>query len=387
MKAVAVVGGYGGFGQRISMALAAPGLDAQHAITPQVFVAGRSLAKAEQFCRSAGLSSLRPHEVDTSRSESLERLLDLGLGVVIDAAGPFQGSDRAIARACMRRGTHYIDIADDPRTVHDIASLDADARIHDVLLASGASTVPALSCAVVDTLAKGMASVESIDIGISPGYDGPRGLATIRSILSYVGEPIVQWRGGRECRAPGWSGACRHDYPRPVGRRWLSRVDVPDTLLLPRRYPGLRDLEIRAGLELPLAHHALGAVAWLVRRGWLREPQRHAPLARRVAAWLDRWGSDAGAMHVRVAGQGRDGVARSRVWTVIAEGGSGPEIPGTAAVLLARRLLAPRGTHAALGARGAMPATGLLELQDFEREWRRFRIRTSIVEEARPIGG
>lgn len=291
MSIVAVLGGYGGFGQRIARALATPGIGTSTGGISRVIVAGRRLELAERFCRSADLPGLEPMEVDMRRVESLERLLELGPGVVIDAAGPFQGTDRAVARACLRRGIHYVDIADDPQAVHGITSLDPEARHQDVLVASGASTVPSLSCAVVEALAADLASVESIDIGISPGYDGPRGLATIRSILSYVGEPIVQWRGGRECRAPGWSGTCRHLYPAPVGSRRLSRVDVPDTRLLPIRYPSLRDLEVRAGLELPLAHHALGLVATLVRRGWLHRPQRHAALAQRVAAWLDRWGS------------------------------------------------------------------------------------------------
>lgn len=387
MTDVVVLGGYGGFGQRIVRALASADAAGSAGPVPRVLVAGRRLREAEAFCAAAGLPALAPLGLDVARAEDIDRLVELRPRVVIDTAGPFQGADRRLARACIRGGAHYVDIADDPQAVHDIVQLDAEATAHDVLVVSGASTVPSLSCAVVDSLAAGFATVESIDIGISPGYDGPRGLATIRSILSYVGRPIDQWRNGRRAQAPGWSGACRHAYPHPVGLRWLSRVDVPDTRILPRRFPGLHELEIRAGLEVPLAHHALGAIAWLVGRGWLQRPERHAALARRIAAWLDGWGSDVGAMHVRVAGTAPGGTHRSRLWTVVAEAGAGPEIPGTAAVLLARRLLVPRDAPGGIQARGAMPAVGLLALPEFEREWRRHAIRTSVVEEAGAVGG
>jgi saccharopine dehydrogenase-like NADP-dependent oxidoreductase len=379
---VAVLGGYGGFGQRIVRALASGSDDASVRSPPCVAVAGRRLQQSEALCATLRLPNLVPIGVDVDRLDDLQRLLAFGPKVLIDAAGPFQGSNRALARACVAAGIHYIDLADDPAAVVGIVALDAEAKARDVLASSGASTVPALSCAVVDRLTAGMSGVESVEIGISPGHDGPRGLATVRSILSYVGRPIAQWRDGRASMAPGWGGTVQHVYPDPVGKRWLSRVDVPDTLLLPRLHPGLRNVEIRAGLEVPLAHHALRSMAWAVRHGLLAEPARFARIASRVASWLDAWGSDAGAMHVRVGGHGPDGGAVTRLWTVVARAGAGPEIPGTAAVLLARRLLAARGAPHGIPVRGAMPAVGLLSLHEFERAWQRLPISVSLVEEA-----
>jgi hypothetical protein len=379
---VAVLGGYGGFGQRIVRSLV--GGRAAAGPSWQVGVVGRRLAPARAFCAAAALPNLLPLALDAHDARGQAQLFALRPRLVIDCAGPFQRSDRRLAAECARRGIHYLDLADDAASVLGIASLDSEARNHDALLVSGASTVPALSCAVVDELAGRLRRVERIEIGIAPGYDGPRGLATIRSILSYVGRPIPQWQDGQATQAPGWSGLVRHRYPPPVGLRWLSRVDVPDMQLLPARFPALQALEVRAGLEVPLAHRGLGWLARQVERGRLRDLERHARTVRTAAAWLDPWGSDAGAMHVRVAGHDPEGRRRSWLWTVVATDGEGPQIPATAAVILARRLL---GEGAPLAQRGATPAVGLVSLAEFEQAWQGLALRTSVVEEAAPVGG
>jgi hypothetical protein len=67
-----------------------------------------------------------------------------------------------------------------------------------------------------------------------------------------------------------------------------------------------------------------------------------------------------------------------RIWTLVAERGDGPQIPATAAVLLAKKLLNVGG-YAPIARRGAMPAVNLLTLQEFEREWRGLAIRTSVT--------
>jgi len=377
-----VLGGYGGFGRRIVQALTR---DAVNELRPplRVGVAGRRGDEARRYCDELGAASVKPLELDAHASSGRARLFAAGPRVVIDTAGPFQHADRALARDCAQRGVHYIDLADDTAAVCGIIALDAEARAHDALLVSGASTVPALSVAVADELARELVVVERIEIGIAPGYDGPRGLATIRSILSYVGRPIPQWQDGRATSAPGWSGTMRHPYPAPVGSRLLSCVDVPDMALLPPRFPGLRTLEIRAGLEVPLAHRGLGGLAWLVGLGVLRGLERHADLARRAAALLNPWGTDTGAMHVRVDGRDAADRPRSRLWTVVATDGAGPQIPATAAVILARRLL--ERSAPALEVRGAMPAMGLVSLAEFQRAWQGFPLRTSIVDEADPV--
>lgn len=77
---------------------------------------------------------------------------------------------------------------------------------------------------------------------------------------------------------------------------------------------------------------------------------------------LDAFGGEDSAMRVDIDGSVADGSgARQRItWDLLARRNHGPEIPATPAVILARKLAA-----GAIDQRGAVPCTGLFDLQDF----------------------
>jgi hypothetical protein len=362
-----ILGAFGTFGRLITNALA------QTTDLP-IIAAGRRLL-AQDLRRGIRLLAI------DSLGLSAAVLKKLGPAVLIDTVGPFQTRDRKLAATCISLGIHYLDLADGREFVGNISALDAAAKQNNVLVVSGASTVPALSSAVIADLATAFSEVEEIDIGIAPGYSGPRGLATIRSVLGYVGRPVPIWREARICCAQGWGDTKRHRYPLPVGRRNLSLIDVPDMSLIPTVYPNLRQLAVRAGHEVALVHHALRVLGLLVRIGLIADLAGHARLMQRVAGWFDAFGSNNGAMHVRLRGRGHDGCSQSRTWTLVAENGDGPQIPTLAAILLTKKLLNVSGYAPVVPARGATPAMNLLTLREFEREWHAFAIRTFVTSE------
>jgi hypothetical protein len=360
---ILVLGATGGFGRRIALALAG-----DPAAT--VIAAARTPHDLAALGSAAGGKRLRTIALDVDALDA-RKLAELDPLVVIDTVGPFQGRDFDRPRLCIAQRRHYVDLSDARDDVPRISSLHLEAREAGVLAVSGASTVPALSSAVVEHFLRDGRCPVQIDIGISPGFRGPRGLATVRSILSYVGRPIPQWRNGGAAITQGWGDNVRHRYPSPVGARSLAAVDVPDTLLLPARYPTLRTLTVRAGLEVSVVHHGLRLLGACVRRRWLENLARHAQTLLSLSRAFDVLGSDCGAMHVSVRRD--DGTLRT--WTLVAERGDGPQIPATAAIVLARRLCGTAG-YAPMTQRGAMPAHGLLDLAEFEREWVSFAIRT-----------
>ena len=265
-----------------------------------------------------------------------------------------------MATACIAIGSHYIDLADGRAFVNGIGTLDRDATAAKLLVTSGASSVPALSSAAVDWLARDLARVDRIDIGISPGNRTERGLATVQSILSYCGAALPS-SGAR--RTFGWTGSRRHLYPAPVGPRLLSHCDVPDLTLLPARYAGSPMVSFGAGLELPLIHRAMNAMALLRRIGLVRDWAAHARVLHRMADWLKPFGSDAGAMHVSVVGTSFDGAGVARTWHLVATDGDGPYVPTLASAALVRKLQCDDTAWI-----GARPCVGLLSLPDFQRE-------------------
>jgi hypothetical protein len=350
-----VLGGYGAFGRRVAERLARmPGLE--------VIVAGRSAAKAAACAAElerAAKAKVVPAGLDRETISAAD-LQESQPTVLINATGPYQEQDHRLARTCIAAGVHYLDLADARGFVTGIGALDAEAKAAGVLVASGASTVPALSGAVVDAYAPQFAQLQTVTTIISPGNRFDPGLATTRSILSTLGRSVAG--GSRQGELRGWQGIRRVQLP-GLGARWIGHCDAPDRALFPRRYPGLGRADVYAALEVGMFHLGLWGVSWLVRAGLLRHPESLAQPLLAMKRKLGFLGSDRGGMLVRMEGLGRAGKPQRMDWHLIAGSGHGPYIPATPSVLLAKRLLG--GT---LLTRGAMACVGLFTLEAFLAE-------------------
>jgi len=360
---ILVLGGQGNFGARICRALA---LDAGL----EVLAGGRTERPAPP-----GHSKVRFVPIDIASPEFPAALARTGAKLVVHCAGPFQGQDHRVAQACIAAGVHYVDLADGRDFVAGFApALDAAARAAGVIAVSGASTLPALSAAVVDAMLARFQRLREIRIVIAPAQRAPRGAATIAGVFSYAGRPFRQFAGGRWRKRHGWMGL-DHIRIGELGRRWSAWCDVPDLALLPERYPDVRTIEFRAALEVGLQHFVLWAAA-IMRRLHLPLPiERWAVRLDRVAGWLDRFGSERGGMVVVLQGTLADGRRGRAVWTLVADDNHGPEVPCMGALLVARRIVA--GTLTEPGARACI---GMLGLADFAPEFARWKMRTRVDE-------
>src|SRR5262249_53938448 len=288
-----------------------------------------------------------------------EALAALGPRIVINASGPYQWQDHRLARACIGAGAHYIDLADAREFVGRIAALEAEAKAADVLVVSGASTVPALSAAVIDAYVALFSSLGQARIVIAPGNSFDPGLATTQSILGTLGRPFAASPGSSRPAIYGWQNLRRQTLP-GLGARWLGACETPDLDLLPRRYPGLKCVEVFAALEVGAFHLGLWGLSWLVRGGLMRRPERLGRPMLRVKRALRLLGSDVGGMAVGLHGRDREGAPRRVAWHLVARRGHGPYIPTIASIIVAKGLIA--GT---LQQRGAMPCLGLFTLTEF----------------------
>ncbi|MEW9622808.1 saccharopine dehydrogenase family protein [Rhodanobacter geophilus] len=366
---VVVLGAAGVFGSRIAARLA-------HDERFELLLAGRRASPLEDLRTSIGDARLCTCTLDTAAADFPAALAALRPQLVIHAAGPFQGQDYGVAEACIDAGSDYIDLADGRDFASGFSRLDERARGAGRLLVSGASSVPALSSAVVDALLAGFGAIESIEHAINPGNRTPRGDATVASILGYCGRPIRLWRNGRWESAHGWMDSRRQWFR--CGRRRVGVCDIPDLELFPARYPQARTVVFRAGLELPLLQWATWGMGMLVRLGIIHDLARHAPRLRRMSEWFVRFGSDAGGMAVELRGTDRQGRPLHLRWWLDADAGDGPQVPVTPAIVLTRRW-----ADGLVEARGAMPCMGLLTLDQIVEGFDGFALRAGV--EAMPV--
>jgi saccharopine dehydrogenase-like NADP-dependent oxidoreductase len=372
-RTVLVVGATGAFGARLAEGLIRSGIG--------VIGAARNTARLDALARRLGprfaVEPLDRSTIDTARLQGL-RARWPGLFAVADASGPFQTSDYRLPRAAVGAGLHYVDLADARAFVSGSRVLDAEARAANVAVLAGASSTPALSHAVLDTLVAGSRKVITIEVSIAPGNRAPRGPSTTHAVLSTVGQPIRIFRGCRWVEEVGWGLNKTIELP-GVGKRRVALCETPDLDLLVERYHPSADAIFRAGLELRVLHEGVAALGLLVRLGILKSLASLARPLRLLAELFKPFGTDRGGMRVDVLLENDVGRLSRRVWTLAANAGDGLYVP-TLPALAALKMLAA-GT---LEWQGAGPCAGVIPYDAIAAEFGHHNIRTRTRENSAP---
>lgn len=362
MHTVFVLGGYGFFGSRICQALAG----SQHI---HLLIGGREVTRAQALAIKLGLKSEQGLAIDASAPCLAQRLSDLKVNTIIHTAGPFQGQDYVVARAAISAGANYIDLADGRDFVAGIEQLDTLARERGVFVTSGASSLPALSSAVVDHYLNHFHRLESVRHGIGSGARAP-GIATMRGVFGYCGKPFLRLTKDRWQTTYGWLDLQHYRFPYPVGSRFLGSCDVPDLILFPRRYPSVQTVSFHAGFASHVAHLFVWAASQLVRLGLMSSLTSLVAPLHRISQWLEPCISDKGAMFVCMEGTDINNQPLKLDWHLVAAQNHGPYIPCGASIALANKLA--QGINLPSG---AMPCMGLITKEEYLHALQGFDIR------------
>jgi saccharopine dehydrogenase-like NADP-dependent oxidoreductase len=372
-RTVLVVGATGAFGERLAEGLVRSGF--------AVIGAARNTARLDVLARRLGhrfaVEPLDRSRIDAACLQEL-RARWPSLFAVADASGPFQTSDYRLPRAAIGAGLHYVDLADARAFVGGSRVLDEEARAANVAALAGASSTPALSHAVLDTLVAGSRKVIAIEVSIAPGNRAPRGPNTVHAVLSTVGRPIRVFRGCRWVEEYGWGLSKTIELP-GVGNRRVALCETPDLDLLVERYNPSADAIFRAGLELRVLHGGVAALGLLVRLGMLKSLAALVRPLRLLAELFKPFGTDRGGMRVDVLLENDAGQLVRRAWTLAAGAGDGLYVP-TLPALAALKMLAT----GSLEWRGAGPCTGLIPYDAIAAEFGHHNIKTQTREISAP---
>ncbi len=362
-KRILLIGASGVFGSRISQQLSE-----EHNII--LTLAGRSLDKLEALAHNMP-ANIKVMTIDRDNIVAADLK---SFDMVIDAAGPFQSSHTMVIEAALAAECHYVDLSDGREFINNISRFDIIAKESGVAIICGASSIPALSHAVIDDIVADWQRIDNIKIGIYPGNKAPRGLSVVEAILTYVGTPIRVFRNGTWQNIYGWGKTHRVEFPH-IGKRWASACNTPEQDLLVMRYKPNNSAEFFAGMELSIMHLGLLSLSYFVRWKWISSLRPYARLLLWMAIKLLPFGSDKGAMDVYVDGiDGKSQPITSR-WILEADANHGPFVPTLAAVIIARNFA--QGESLPLGAR---PCSGLIKMEEFMVEFAKLKIVTQYVE-------
>lgn len=293
-------------------------------------------------------------------------LLSLRPPLVINASGPFQTADFTTAINCILLGVNYIDLADAREYVNDFSILEEQAIKRNCIAITGASTLPCLSSAVLNYYKDEFKMINSLVYGITMGQKTERGLATFKSILSYVGCRLQDFWGISK-KMYGWQDLYRQEYP-VLGKRWMANCDIPDLDLLPSFFP-IKSIRFSAGIESNVAHLGLWFLSWLVRLKFPIKLDKHAEVLLKLSHYLDFFGSDESGMHMLMSGTDHKGNHKNIKWFMVAKSGDGAYVPTIPAILLAKRILEEE-----ISETGAIPCAQLISLESYLAELKKFDI-------------
>lgn len=357
-----IVGGYGTFGGRLVELL-----EGEKSLT--ILVSGRSLSKAELYCkgRSATKAKLVATQFDRN-GDLVQQLSPLKPDILIDASGPFQDYGEEgykLIEACIHRKINYLDLADGAVFVNGVSQFDKMARDAGVYVLSGVSSFPVLTALVVKALSNDLSTLRTIKGGIAPSPYAGVGENVIRAIAGYAGQSTPIKKDGHRIIGYPLTSSMRYTVAPagyiPLKNTLFSLVDVPDLKVLPQIFPDVQTVWMGAGPVPEILHRCLIGFSWLVRWKIISSLSPLAKLMQFVMARV-RWGEHRGGMFVEVEGKDNNGSDITKSWHLLAEGKDGPLIPCMAVEAIIRKIL--NGEMIQTGARTAIND---IELDDYNK--------------------
>lgn len=218
MSRIIVIGGRGWFGSAITELLRREGL---HPLIAS---------------RSAGADM----RADAEDPHSLEASLRAG-DIVIDTAGPIQRRSTALVEACLQKRCDVIDISDSLDYARRVQTLAAEIERAGITVLTSCSSVSAVSAALLRL--SGVETPVAMSAFLAPATRNTSTSASGRSLLATLERPIQVWRDGSFVAHRAFSEERQFTFPAPVGKVSGRLAETPDALLLPPRWPTLRNVD------------------------------------------------------------------------------------------------------------------------------------------------
>lgn len=273
-RRIVVAGGYGAVGRIVAETLGdwLPG---------RVVVAGRDPGRVEAVVR-ARPGRLIGQRLDVERDEDVRAALQ-GASVVVMCV---ERANERIARACLERGVHYVDLSASASVLASIAALDGLARDRGAVAVLSVGLAPGLTNLLARHCVDRLPHASAVDIAVLLGLGEEHGAGAIEWTIDGLAAPGARGPSAR-VRLPGYG--TRTAYPFPFS----DQHTLPATLGVP------------ATTRLCFDSAALTRLVFGLRAARLFAPLRHPRVAGALTRALSHLhaGSDAYLLHV-AAGSG-----------------------------------------------------------------------------------
>jgi len=154
-------------------------------------LSGRNEAKLKSL---AAPLNLEYHAVSLDDARGLEALLH-EVAVVLHIAGPFSATASPMVQACLKTGTHYLDITGEIEVFERHYRLDAEAKIRGIMVMSGVGFDVVPTDCLCAYLKDRMPDASHLTLSISAG--GGMSPGTAKTVVEGIGYGTVLRREGK----------------------------------------------------------------------------------------------------------------------------------------------------------------------------------------------
>jgi len=241
----------------------------------EVMLAGRNGPRVQALAQSLGA----PFRVFSLADRSAMDGALSEVGVLLNAAGPFTDTAAPMIEACLRTGTHYLDLTGEWPVFALAQAREAEAQAAGVMLMPGVGFAVAISDCLIARAVREAPGTVLLRVAI--GLPGVVSRGTLRSALRVFGGTVIVRRAGavRSERA-----GARRSFNFGAGERMSIAVSWPD-VITGYTTTGVPDIEayMEAPFSLQLAARAAGVAGDVLGDQALR-----AAVAPLEAAWPDQ---------------------------------------------------------------------------------------------------
>jgi short subunit dehydrogenase-like uncharacterized protein len=227
-------------------------------------LAGRDAEKLKRQAAPLGLDHL---SFSLGNQADIDAALT-GVSAVVHCAGPFSRTSKPMAEACLRTGTHYLDITGEIEVFEALARRDAEAKAAKVMLLPGAGFDVVPTDCLAAHLKRRLPGATRLALGIQGGGRFSRGTAT--TVVENIDKGGLVRRDGKLTPVPTAWKTRDIDFGRgPVQATTIPWGDVSTAFYS----TGIPNIEVYAAA--PAAMRAMMVVSRHL--GWLlgSQPVQH----------------------------------------------------------------------------------------------------------------
>lgn len=222
----------------------------------------------KDFVRKLPAGSATIGSFDLFDGAALRDAID-GAVLVVLGAGPYNRTAEPVMQACIDKRVPYLDLDDDEASTRAALRLDVHAKQAGVPIFICCGASPGLTNVMAADAARDVDTVDRIDVCWATGDEGPvpLGRAVLDHAIRGFAGPCQTWENGREATHQTFVENDVMDLGPAMGRYRLYECAHPESVTLPRRWPGADRIRVLGGLDPAPTNGIMRGVAVAVRDG------------------------------------------------------------------------------------------------------------------------